>query len=127
MTTDDPDFGNYQQVVRVGKHLPEREDAAFPILLTSDEWWSVAAHKTGESLDESRAYWARYEDAFRRTWETRNPSDRSTKLKVRRVWWLKRREESERRERGRARVELKEAFGLKELDSEIEDDGSVTP
>jgi len=64
--------------------------------------------------DPGRVYWARYENAQGKTWETRNPGDRSARLNVRRVRRLgrvERREEGAREQARRAGVEWeKEAF-----------------
>lgn len=87
LSVDDPESGNVQRVLRPSDRRPG--DGARPILLTSLAIWgraadSVAAGKAG-SLDADRVYWARYESSDGKTWETRNPGNRSAKLNIRRV------------------------------------------
>ncbi len=87
LSIDDPESGNVQRVVRSGDRRPS--DGAWPILLTSLAIWgraadSVAAGKP-DSLDAGRVYWARYESTDGKTWETRNPGNRSAKLDIKRV------------------------------------------
>jgi hypothetical protein len=87
LSIDDPESGNVQRVLRPGDRRPS--DGAWPVLLTSLAIWgraadSIAAGKAG-SLDADRVYWARYESADGKTWETRNPGNRSAKLNIKRV------------------------------------------
>lgn len=55
-------------------------------------------------IDASRRYWARYENAHGETWETVNPANRASRLKIRRVRWPNRVEAREQRARSRART-----------------------
>ena len=55
--------------------------------------------------DAGRVYWARYENAQGKTWETRNPGDRSARLQIRRVWRIRRVERREENDREQARRE----------------------
>lgn len=91
---EDSDDGSNQRVVRVGARLPEGA-ASFTIEIP---WEKFAI---GRDTDERRVYWCRYENAYGKTWETRNPFDRSSGLDIRRVRllrWRLRREERRRRE-----------------------------
>jgi len=90
----DSDSGSYQRVVRAGKRLPEG-GATSQIEIP---WEKFAV---GRDTDERRIYWCRYENAYGKTWETRNPVDRSTGLDIRRVRFLRwrlRREERRRQQ-----------------------------
>ena len=101
---EDRDHGSYQRVVRVGARLPEN-GSSFNIEIP---WEKFAI---GPDTDERRVYWCRYENAYGKTWETRNPVDRSTGLDIRRVRFLRWRlrwEERRRRETAqRARAGLR--------------------
>lgn len=91
---NDTDDGSYQRVVRVGARLPEGA-VSFNIEVP---WEKFAI---GRDTDARRIYWCRYENAYGKTWETRNPVDRSSGLDIRRVRllrWRLRREERRRRE-----------------------------
>lgn len=62
--------------------------------------------------DEASVFWARYENAQGKTWETRNPGNRSKRLGIRRVrarqlheWWEQRR----RMKAARQGVEVEQA------------------
>jgi hypothetical protein len=104
LSTDDPESGNVQRVLRPGDRRPR--DGAWPILLTSLAIWgraadSVAAGKPG-SLDADRVYWARYESADGKTWETRNPGNRSAKLNIKRVRFARLRDWRDTRQRTKA-------------------------
>lgn len=73
----DPLSGNRQRVVRAQQRLPE--SGGFPIPISS-----LALAGQGNKKEDP-FYWARYEDALGRTYETENPPDRSADLKIRRV------------------------------------------
>jgi hypothetical protein len=94
---NDPESGNLQRVLRPGARVPG--SGAWPILIPSLSLLGRAADtiKANEpgTLDAKRMYWARYENAEGQTWETHNPSDRSTPLDIRRVRNPKRHEERE--------------------------------
>lgn len=93
-SSGDSDNGSYQRVVRVGTRLPDGV-ASFNIEIP---WEKFAI---GRDTDERRVYWCRYENAYGKTWETRNPVDRSSGLDIRRIRllrWRLRREERRRRE-----------------------------
>lgn len=93
-SADDPEDGNVQRILRAGDRRPE--SGAWRILIDSLSMMGRAADDRGD-LDANRVYWARYENAQRQTWETRNPGDRSAKLDIRRVRWTARRERREQR------------------------------
>jgi hypothetical protein len=93
----DPRTGNVQRVVRVG------DGPRASILITSGEMWGHSARpRPGSAMNEARMYWARYENAYGATWETRNPADRSARLDIRRVRLLRLREWREDRRREKA-------------------------
>lgn len=119
LTIDDPDSGNVQRVIRPGVQRPE--EGSLPILLTSLAIWGRAADSVAKEgagqLDAGRMYWARYESADGKTWETRNPGDRSARLDIRRVRsrrWLEWRERRTRDKAGARDVEW-ERTALQEL------------
>jgi hypothetical protein len=91
MVAADPDIGNVQRVLRHAERRPTT--GAWPVLVPSK---SLLAKS-----DETRTYWARYENARGQTWETSNPWDRSARLEIRRVravWWRQWREQRRRNE-----------------------------
>jgi hypothetical protein len=77
--------------------------------LPSIEIWALAARRARqkqrgwrreEAIDDGRVYWCRYENAQGQTWETRNPADPTTDLRIRRIYRRDAREWfEERRER----------------------------
>lgn len=81
---DDPDSGNVQRVLKSSERRPEA--GSWPILIDSLSMVGSAAEAEGD-VDAKRIYWARYENAQKHTWETRNPADRSAKLDIRRIRW----------------------------------------
>ena len=95
---DDPDGGNIQRGLAPGERRPARD--AWPVLLDSNQFVGVAVEE-GDP-DPGRVYWARYENAQGKTWETRNPADRSAKLDIRRVRVVRWREWQETRKRRKA-------------------------
>jgi hypothetical protein len=119
LSIDDPESGNVQRVLRSGERRPEK--ASWPILIDSVSMWGRAAESGGD-LDAKRIYWARYENAQGNTWETRNPGDRSARLDIRRVRWVKRRErrEQQRREKAGQHDEAWVGQALDELRAETE-------
>lgn len=107
---EDPESGNIQRVIRPGERHPGA--GAWPIALTSLAIWGRAAEsiESGKrgTLDAARVYWARYENAEGKTWETRNPGDRSAKLDIRRIRfprWRDRRDTQKRKRAGQYDVE----------------------
>jgi hypothetical protein len=104
----DSDHGAYQRVVRVGARLPEG-GGSFPIEIP---WEKFAI---GRDTDERRVYWCRYENAYGKTWETRNPVNRSRGLDIRRVRLLRWKVRQE--ERRRRKIAQKARAGLR---SELE-------
>jgi Xaa-Pro aminopeptidase len=93
---EDPDSGNVQRVMKPGDRRPEAD--SWPVLIDSLSMWGRAADSKGSGdLDANRMYWARYENAQGKTWETRNPGDRSARLDIRRVRWVRLHEWRERR------------------------------
>jgi hypothetical protein len=94
---EDHDAGNIQRVLKPGDRRPP-EEGSWPILIDSLSMWGRAADSKDEGdLDATRVYWARYENAQGKTWETRNPGDRSTRLDIRRVRLVRLHEWRERR------------------------------
>lgn len=92
----DPETGNVQRVLRPEERRPA--EGSWPILIDSTSIWS------GEGdPDPGRIYWARYENAQGKVWETRNPGDRSARLDIRRVRSIRLAEWRERRKRTKAR------------------------
>jgi len=80
--SDADDDGTYQRVIRSGARMPEGAET-FRVEIP---WESFRA---GSNSDQSRVYWCRYENAYGKTWETRNPVDRSSGLDIRRVRFLR--------------------------------------
>lgn len=95
---DDPGGGNVQRVIRSNERRPD--GTSWPVLIDSVEIYGMAA--SAGDPDPSRVYWARYENTQGKTWETRNPGDRSAKLNIKRVRFLKWREWREERKRRKA-------------------------
>jgi hypothetical protein len=101
MYPDDPDAGNVQRVLRPGERRPygDTKPDSWPILIPA---LALIGTESGDELDRSRVYWARYENARGQTWETTNPWERSARLHIRRVRAVGLREKSEQRRRVRA-------------------------
>lgn len=95
LKAEDPESGNVQRILRPGERRPTA--GSWPILIPQ---LSLLPGK-GDP-DPGRVYWARYENARSQTWETRNPWDRSARLNVRRVRWVRVREWQEQRRRTKA-------------------------
>jgi hypothetical protein len=98
LRSEDPSSGNVQRVLQPGERRPE---GSWPILIDSTELYGVAA--AGGDPDPGRVYWARYENAQGQVWETRNPGDRSARLRIRRVRLRRLREWREEQQRKKAR------------------------
>jgi hypothetical protein len=97
---DDP-RGNRESVVRANSRLPTGSTSTLAIPISALQFWSAAALKQDGKLHQSRAYWCRYKNAVGRTWETRNPWDRSADMQIRRVRFVRLREWLEQRKRER--------------------------
>jgi hypothetical protein len=82
MEETDPLSGNRQRVLRPQERRPEA--GGWPIPISGLAIYG-GAWKNEEPPEEKIFYWARYEDAQGRTYETVNPPDRSADLKIRRV------------------------------------------
>jgi hypothetical protein len=97
----DSSAGSYQRVIRGGSRFPEgggNVDIEIP-------WEKFII---GRDTDARRVYWCQYENVYGKTWETRNPVDRSSGLDIRRVrflQWRLRREERRRQETAKAAEE----------------------
>jgi hypothetical protein len=91
----DPRSGNVQRVLRAS----ERRPAAGCWEVLVDQLTFVAGD--GDP-DPRRLYWARYENAYGKTWETINPGERSARLDIRRVRLARLREWRDDRARLRA-------------------------
>lgn len=91
LAADDPSSGNVQRVLGAGERIPP--EGAWAIALTSLEVWGRAADAAaaGEPMDPA-TYWARFENAQGKTWETVNPGDRNARLEIRQVRWPRYRE-----------------------------------
>jgi hypothetical protein len=124
MRIEDPDSGNVQRVLRPGERRPE--SASWPVLIDSLSMWGRVRESEGP-VDASRVYWARYENAQGKTWETLNPGDRSARLDIRRVRWVRLHEWRERRRREKAGQHDKEWIrkALAELRAGLEQDDDV--
>lgn len=101
MSSEDPRGGNVQRVIRQGERRPDGGGSQIRI----DE----ATTSGAGDPDPTRVYWARYENSRGKTWETRNPADRSATLDIRRVRFVRRREWCEERAQRRA-AKFEEAF-----------------
>jgi hypothetical protein len=102
-STDDPDSGNVERVLRSGARRPSRGATPgwLPILIPQV---SLVGSPGDREPDLSRVYWARYESARGQTWETRNPWQRSERLRIRRVRAVRWREWVEHRRRLEAKA-----------------------
>jgi hypothetical protein len=100
---EDSDAGSYQRVVRAGARLPEGGET-FRIEIPWEKF------VIGRDTDASRVYWCRYENAYGKTWETRNPVDRSSGLDIRRVRFLRLRLRLEEGRRTRAAKKAREGM-----------------
>jgi hypothetical protein len=95
LQVEDPDSGNVQRVLRPNERRPT--DGSWPILIPQRSLFA------GEGdPDSGRVYWARYENARKQTWETRSPWNRSARLDIRRVRFVKLYEWREQRQREKA-------------------------
>lgn len=95
LKVEDPGSGNVQRVLRPGERRPT--GGSWPILISQ-----LSLLGDEGDPDPGRAYWARYENARSQTWETLNPWDRSARLNIRRVRWVRLRERWEQRAREKA-------------------------
>jgi hypothetical protein len=97
---DDPLSGNRQRVIRAMERRPEKDGwlIGIPGLSVVGGAW-----KKKEEPEEGMFYWARYEDALRRTFETENPPNRSADLKIRRVRFVRLRQKWNERKHRRGR------------------------
>jgi len=102
---EDPDTGTRQRVVRAGTRLPEEENAHFAIPIPY-----ARAALGGAEADEGRVYWCRYENAFGRMWETRNPWRRFGDMDIKSVRFRRLRDSRERRKRQKVVREFDEAL-----------------
>jgi len=93
MELADPSSGNVQRVLRPGERRPEI--GSWEIVMPQ----ASVVGSNGGDVDAGRAYWARYSNAYGKTWETRNPSDRTARLDVRRVRFVRLHEWREKRAR----------------------------
>jgi hypothetical protein len=95
---DDPPSGNVQRLLKPGERRPT--EGAWPVIIDS---LSVFGAGQKGDIEDSAVYWARYENAYGKTWETRNPGDRTSRLDIRRVRFRSLRERYEGWRRDRAR------------------------
>jgi hypothetical protein len=82
--------GSVYRVLGAGKRLPEQ--GSWPLEIDP----LILLSKIADP-DATRMFWARYENAQGKLWETRNPGDRSERLDIKRVrvrrfheWWEER-------------------------------------
>lgn len=95
---DDPPSDNVQRVLKAGERRPI--EGAWPLVI--DSLSLFGAGKKGD-IEKNTMYWARCENAYGKTWETRNPGDRTSRLNIRRVRFRRLREGYENWRRDRAR------------------------
>lgn len=98
---DDPLSGNRQRVLRALERRPGSDGwlIGIPMIAVVGGAW-----RKERPPEDGMFYWARYEDALGRTYETENPPDRSADLRIRRVRCvlLRERWNERRHRRGRA-------------------------
>jgi hypothetical protein len=92
---DDP-AGTVYRFVRAQQRLPDH--ASWPL-----EFEQLFLLSEIETPENECLFWARYENAQGKAWETRNPADRSSNLVIKRVRLRRWREWREGRARQRAR------------------------
>jgi hypothetical protein len=100
---EDSDAGSYQRVVHAGARLPEGGET-FRIEIPWEKF------VIGRDTDARRVYWCQYENAYGKTWETRNPVDRSSGLDIRRVRFLRLRMRLQERRRTRTAKKAREGL-----------------
>ncbi len=88
---EDDQAGTVYRVVGSGKRLPD--PGSWPLEVEA----LVLLGARRENPDPTRVFWARYENAQGRLWETRNPGNRSGRLGIKRIrarrlheWWEQR-------------------------------------
>jgi hypothetical protein len=87
--------GSVHRVLGSGGRLPET--GSWPLEIDQLFFLSKLSDP-----DATRVFWARYENAQGRLWETRNPGDRSKNLGIKRIRWRRLRERWEEHKRKRA-------------------------
>jgi hypothetical protein len=99
----DPDSGNVERVLQTGARRPGHGAVpdSLPILIPQ---LSLVGTPTSGGPDDTRLYWARHENARGQTWETRNPWERSARLRIRRRRMVRLRERVEHRRRVKAKA-----------------------
>jgi hypothetical protein len=87
---EDHHTGSVYRVLGAEKRLPERDAWSIEV----DAFLLIGKR---DDPDEASVFWARYENAQGKTWETRNPGNRSKRLGIKRVrarwlheWWEQR-------------------------------------
>jgi hypothetical protein len=93
----------YRYILRAGAREPREGEEPFALSLPI---WAYSPGRWGRSKPRA-IFYARYENAFGKTWETRNPKDPLASFKVRRRWFwsVRRRLHSLRQTRMRARAQ----------------------
>ncbi len=86
--------GSVYRVLGAGQRLPSRANAAWPLPVDA----LILIGKRGDP-DPTRVFWARYENAQGKVWETLNPGDPSKQLGIKRVRARRFREWAEHRGR----------------------------
>jgi hypothetical protein len=92
----DHQAGSVQRVIRSAERRPIASSWPIPV----DAYLLI---QEGGDPDPARVYWARYENAQGKVWETRNPGDRSARLDIRRVRAVRLHERLEEHRRIKAR------------------------
>jgi hypothetical protein len=95
---DDDESRGARQVVPPGARVPEEGE-----FVVRTSFAPFVATRKGRGVGERRAYWARYENPFGETWETRNPADPTADLAIGRVRWRRSARRRERKELRRRR------------------------
>ncbi len=76
---------NRQRVIRPGDRLPD--SGSWTLRIDSLTMYGIAGKK---DLDSNCIYWCQYENSAGKTYETRNPGERTGDLDIQRVRWIKR-------------------------------------
>ena len=93
---EDHRVGTVYRVVGAGRRMPDW--GSWPLEVEA----LLLLGKRQENPDPSRVFWARYENAQGKFWETRNPGNRSERLGIKRIRTRRIHEWREQRERTRA-------------------------
>jgi hypothetical protein len=82
------DHEGHRYLLQAGQRIPPEGEEDYALSLPA---WAYVAGRWGRSKPR-HVFYARYENAFGKTWETRNPKDPLASFQVRRRWfWRARR------------------------------------